>query len=155
AIAALLLATAIHFTWLARIGRIDMPLAFTTTVAVASFYIALSPSRKSRLSILLIAYLSLAAALLLKGPIGLVLPCAAVAAWLLLERRWPAFWEGRAWRSLLRQTGAWWGAPLVLALTVPVFVWLEHASAGRFAREFFWLHNVQRGLGGSRLRAHP
>jgi 4-amino-4-deoxy-L-arabinose transferase-like glycosyltransferase len=162
ALAALLLATAIHFTWLARIGRIDMPLAFTTTVAVASFYLALQPSwnsqfsiLNSQFSILLVAYLSLAAALLLKGPVGIVLPCAAVAGWLLLEHRWPAFWEGRKWLSLLRQTGAWWGVPLVLALTVPVFVWLEQASAGRFAREFFWLHNVQRGLGGSRLRAHP
>src|SRR5947209_3643667 len=29
--AALILATAVHFTWLARIGRIDMPLSFTVT----------------------------------------------------------------------------------------------------------------------------
>src|SRR5262249_36782792 len=31
--AALVLATAMHYTWLARVGRIDMPLTFTTTVA--------------------------------------------------------------------------------------------------------------------------
>src|SRR5262249_34336579 len=111
-LAGLLLATAIHFTWLARIGRIDMPLACTTTLAVASFYLALRPEATSRLAPLLVAYLALAAALLLKGPVGLVLPGAAVALWLLLERRWPAFWEGRAWVGLLRQTGAWWGVPL-------------------------------------------
>jgi hypothetical protein len=102
-----------------------------------------------------VGYLSLVAGLLLKGPIGVLLPGAAVAAWLLLERRWPAFWEMGAWRALLRDTGACWGVPLVLLVAVPVFLWLERASQGRFAREFFWLHNVQRGLGGSRLRQHP
>src|SRR5262245_45712231 len=76
-LAGLLLATAIHFTWLARIGRIDMPLACTTTLAVASFYLALRPEATSRLAPLLVAYLALAAALLLKGPVGLVLPGAA------------------------------------------------------------------------------
>ncbi len=34
--AALVLATALHFTWLARIGRIDMPLCLTVGVAVGA-----------------------------------------------------------------------------------------------------------------------
>ncbi len=34
-IAAVVLATAVHFTWLARVGRIDMPLTLTTTMAAA------------------------------------------------------------------------------------------------------------------------
>jgi 4-amino-4-deoxy-L-arabinose transferase-like glycosyltransferase len=33
-VAALVLATAHHYTWLARVGRIDMPLALTVTVAL-------------------------------------------------------------------------------------------------------------------------
>src|SRR5581483_11127092 len=33
-LAALILATAVHFTWLARVGRIDMPLTLTVTMAV-------------------------------------------------------------------------------------------------------------------------
>src|SRR5262245_47974022 len=113
-LAGLILATAVHFTWLARIGRIDMPLACTTTLAVAGFYLGLrprlllpspggeglgvrgvkpaaedNPPHPSPLPPLrgergpegtalpFLAWLSLAAGLLLKGPIGLVLPGAA------------------------------------------------------------------------------
>src|SRR5262249_16526972 len=35
---ALVLATAVHFTWLARIGRIDMPLTFAVSLALVCFY---------------------------------------------------------------------------------------------------------------------
>src|SRR6516165_4307272 len=37
--AALVLATCLHFTWLARVGRIDMPLTFAITLALGSFHI--------------------------------------------------------------------------------------------------------------------
>src|SRR5262249_2971359 len=39
AMAAAMLATALHFTWLARTGRIDMPLTFAIAVALVSFYL--------------------------------------------------------------------------------------------------------------------
>jgi 4-amino-4-deoxy-L-arabinose transferase-like glycosyltransferase len=42
----------------------------------------------------------------------------------------------------------------MLALTLPVFAWAEVATDGRFGQEFFWAHNVERGLGGGRLRSH-
>ncbi len=38
--AAVVLATAMHFTWLARIGRIDMPLCLTVSAAVIAMYLA-------------------------------------------------------------------------------------------------------------------
>jgi 4-amino-4-deoxy-L-arabinose transferase-like glycosyltransferase len=169
-LAALFLATGIHFPWLARIGRIDMPLTFTVTLAGGALLLALRG--RNRLScaleaageqachlpprgLLLVAYLACAGGVLLKGPVGLALPAAIVAAALLLEGRWPAFWELRRWGALLHQLGAWWGLPLVLVLVVPVLAWAEHASGGQFGREFLWHHNVQRALGGSRLRSHP
>jgi hypothetical protein len=105
--------------------------------------------------LLLIGYLAVALGVLLKGPIGLVLPAGIMAAHLLLAGRWPAFWEVRAWRRLLGRWGIVWGLPLVLALTVPVFLWADRASDGQFLSEFFWRHNVERGLGGARLRSHP
>ncbi len=148
-LAGLALATGIHFTWLARIGRIDLPLAFTTTAAL----VALQLRERSR-AFLVVAFAAAAAGVLLKGPIGLALPAAAGAARLLLEGRWPAFWELGAWRALAGRLGLVWGAALVLALTLPVFVWLENASGGRFGQEFFWAHNLERGLGGGRLRSH-
>src|SRR5207253_5718739 len=39
-LAALVLATCVHFTWMARVGRIDMPLTFAVTVAVGSLHLA-------------------------------------------------------------------------------------------------------------------
>jgi 4-amino-4-deoxy-L-arabinose transferase-like glycosyltransferase len=148
--AALVLLATVHFPWLARIGRIDMPLALCVTVAGLSFLLALRGER----GWLWLAYPACAAGVLLKGPIGLVLPGAVVAALLLAEGRWPAVWEGRAWLSLLQELAVVPGMAFVLAVTLPVFLWLQQASDGRFFHEFFWLHNVQRGLGGSRLRAH-
>src|SRR5262249_52496904 len=153
--AALILATGIHFPWLARIARIDVPLTLTVAVAALAFFVARRPSRSIyRIVALMVAWLACAAGVLLKGPIGLALPGAVVAAWLLFERAWPAFWEGREWRRVLGEVGLCWGLPLVLLVCLPVFVWLEHASEGTFFRDFFVLHNVQRGFGGSRLREH-
>ena len=139
--AAFLLATALHFTWLARVGRIDMPLTLTTTAALASFYLA--ENAKPRLPFLLIAYLSLGCSLLLKGPIGVVLVGAALGTYFLMERRWP------------RGLGLWWGAPLMLAIALPWFIVADRATGGELGRVFFWHHNVERGLGGSSLRGHP
>jgi 4-amino-4-deoxy-L-arabinose transferase-like glycosyltransferase len=152
--AALILATGVHFPWLARIARIDVPLTLSVTVAALAFFVALRLPSISRTASLAVAWLACAGGVLLKGPIGLALPAAVVSAHLLMEGRWPAFWEHRQWRSLLGEVGLWWGLPLALLVCVPVFAWLEHASEGTFCHDFFWLHNVQRGLGGSRLRGH-
>ena len=169
-LAALALVTGIHFPWLARIGRIDMPLTFAVCVAALGFArgvfsvqcsvfseedARLAATRRAARGWLLLAYLACAAGVLLKGPIGLVLPGAIVAAALLQRGAWPAFWEGRAWWRLLRELRVVPGLLLVAAIVGPVYVWLEHASGGRFSHEFLWVHNVTRGLGGSRLRSHP
>jgi 4-amino-4-deoxy-L-arabinose transferase-like glycosyltransferase len=154
-LAALILATGIHFPWLARIGRIDMPLTFTTTLASFAFAFALSANApSSRFVYLFVAYLACAAGVLLKGPIGLALPGAVVAAYMLADGIWPAFWEVGAWVRSIHRLGAWWGLPLVLLLVGPVFVWIDSLSDGQLRQEFFWHHNVQRALGGSHLRSH-
>lgn len=149
--AGVVLITGIHFPWLARIGRIDVPLSLTTTIAAGAFFLACQ--RRSFL-LLLLAYLAASVGILLKGPLGLVLPGAILAAHRLLEGEWPAFWELPAWRKLLASCGVWWGLGLVLSLTVPVFLWADHASGGTFLHEFLWLHNVERGLGGEHMRSH-
>jgi 4-amino-4-deoxy-L-arabinose transferase-like glycosyltransferase len=205
-LSAVVLATAAHFTWLARIGRIDMPLTLTTTTAVIATFLALRrnallPSPRGRgngsaesaflpsprirgegsgvrvpetihtphprplspeyrgegrnIALLLVAYLAAAAGVFLKGPIGFILPAAALTAYLVAEGEWPAIWEIRDWLRLIRRLGLWWGIPLVLILTLPWFFAADEDTGGELFRVFFWYHNVERALGGGPLRSNP
>ena len=81
-LAAFILASSLHFTWLARVGRIDMPLTCMVATTLVCFARAEQDdlSRLRRLGLLLTAYVCLAAAVLLKGPIGIVLPVAEICA---------------------------------------------------------------------------
>jgi hypothetical protein len=102
------------------------------------------------------AYLAIAAGLLLKGPIALLLPVAVVGVHLLVERALPSPLRWRAWLRLTRRLGLWWGVPLILLLSLPWYLWANAHTHGEFLRVFFWHHNLERGLGGSEtLRAHP
>src|SRR5579871_395504 len=87
--AALILATAVHYVTLARTGRIDMPLTLTVSVALTGFYLGYRRWREQEgrgaWRCLLPGYLAVAAGVLLKGPIGLVLPVAVAGVYLLLE----------------------------------------------------------------------
>jgi 4-amino-4-deoxy-L-arabinose transferase-like glycosyltransferase len=150
-IAAAILATSVHFTWLARIGRIDMPLTLAVVVTVAGLLRAPSQAGGRAWPWLLLAYLAAAGGLLLKGPIALVLP-----AVILLAARWT---EGKArqpWRCWLQGLGLWWGIPLLLIVAGPWYVLAGLQTRGDFLRVFFWLHNVERGMGGDPvLSVHP
>jgi 4-amino-4-deoxy-L-arabinose transferase-like glycosyltransferase len=163
--AAGVLATAVHFTWLARVGRIDMPLTLAINVALSGYYLG----RQSRKKVhpwrwavwLLLAYLAVAAGLLLKGPIALVLPGAVIGVHLLVCGDLTANRPPRTplWRHLAGQfhaLGLWWGLPLVAALTLPWFLLVNERTQGQFFRMFFWYHNIERGFGGSgKLAEHP
>jgi 4-amino-4-deoxy-L-arabinose transferase-like glycosyltransferase len=155
-VAALLLATMVHFTWLARVGRIDMALTLTVTAALLCFRQP-APSasagsaltRRSRSGLVLAAgYVILAVGLLLKGPIAVVLPAAVLLAQRLVERR-------LRW-SCVRELGLHWGVPLTLALALPWYAWVEWQTQGELSRVFFWHHNFQRGFGDDdALATHP
>jgi 4-amino-4-deoxy-L-arabinose transferase-like glycosyltransferase len=149
---ALMLATAVHFSWLARIGRIDMPLTFAISLALVCFY--LGRMEKSWFWFLT-AYLGLAVAVLLKGPIGLVLPGVAFAAWLLVEGELPMPWQWRSWMSLGNRFGLWWGFPLILIIAGPWFFWAASQTDGALEKSL-WYHNVVRAIGGTEgMRARP
>lgn len=153
--AAAMSATALHFTWLARIGRIDMPLTLSVTLALGGWYLARGRPRGKRWPLLVLAYLSLAAGILLKGPIALVLPVAVMGLHLLVELGLPRPRYWGAWRAVLSELGVGWGAILVVVVTLPWFVWANHSTGGDFFRVFVWHHNLERGFGGSSLRANP
>jgi 4-amino-4-deoxy-L-arabinose transferase-like glycosyltransferase len=165
-IAAVVLMTAIHYTWLARVGRIDMPLTLMVSIAIGCFYLArlrrtdfqsvrdeAGRIENPSYGLQLLGYLAIAAAIMLKGPIGAVLPAVVLGVHVFVERDWRL----ADWRpSWLLRSSLWWGVPLVLLLTVPWYWWANHETHGDFFRVFFWHHNLERGLGGSEdLRAHP
>ena len=153
--AAVVLATALHFTWLARIGRIDMPLTLTTAVAVGG---DVPGARRGLNASVLRAVESLPTCLSVTSPSppaccsrGRSAPCCrspSSAAHLLVEGELPPPWRCRAWLRLLHELGLWWGVPLVLAVTLPWFVWADVVTHGEFFRVFILRHNVERGLGG-------
>lgn len=144
-IAGLVLATSIHFTSAARTGRIDMPLTFCTTASIMLMVSRLHPQLRIALTGCLFA-----AALLLKGPVGLILPCAAVTAWLMLATIRGTLSDFRSWYVL----GA--SCAFGIALALPWFLWVNDATHGEFVRSFFWHHNIERATGDSAtLASHP
>jgi 4-amino-4-deoxy-L-arabinose transferase-like glycosyltransferase len=151
--AAAMLATALHFTWLARVGRIDMPLTLSVMIAVGGLW---RGQQIGRWPLLFLAYLAIGCGLLLKGPIALVLPAAVLAVLFLVERELLRPWNAARLGEFANRLGLWWGVPLVLALGLPWFVWVNIQTGGEFFRVFFWHHNVERGFDGSGgLREHP
>lgn len=153
-LAAAILATSLHFTWLGRVGRIDMPLTLSVTVALGGFYLAHAGDHARNL--LLAGYLAIAAGVMLKGPIGAALPLTAAGCFLLLERALPLPWHARQLLSFTQRWRLWWGVPLVIALILPWFLWASVETNGELPRVLLWHHNIERGFGGSDvLRAHP
>jgi 4-amino-4-deoxy-L-arabinose transferase-like glycosyltransferase len=151
-LAALILATAVHFTWLARIGRIDIPLTFAISLALVGFYQGLL---KKSWVWFVPAYIGLALAVLLKGPIGLVLPGVAVGSWLFFEGELSKPWRARAWLGLVHRLGLWWGIPLILVIAGPWFFWAASQTDGALEKSL-WYHNVVRAIGGTDgMRARP
>jgi len=152
-LAALILATAQHFTWLARTARIDMPL----TLCVAISVLAVVESRRGQM----VGFIAMAAGMLLKGPIGLMLPLAVIIINLLAShgacRHCSDSSHSTTGTSPMgRLRSLLWGIPLALALATPWYIWANAKTDGEFFRVFFWYHNVQRALGSApALAQHP
>jgi 4-amino-4-deoxy-L-arabinose transferase-like glycosyltransferase len=166
-VAGAMLAGAAHFTGTARIGRIDVPLASVVTAimlvsrdclaATRSLRsgardgdpaTARAPLRKasaSRLHLFAIGILG-GCALLLKGPIGIVLPVAAIFVRAIIERC-PIH------RLIVPALIA---TSISLAIAVPWYLWANAATGGEFFRVFFVYHHFNRAFGGAEaLAGHP
>jgi 4-amino-4-deoxy-L-arabinose transferase-like glycosyltransferase len=156
-LAGVFLATSLHYTWLARTGRIDMPLAFTVSLSLAGFCQARNALAMGRHAVgwLGLAYAAAALGVLLKGPIGLVLPAVTAGAFLLIEKDLPGWRDGRGWLRLVRAYRLGWGVLVVLALVLPWHTWANAQTHGQLVDVFFWKHNFERGFGGGALRSHP
>jgi len=151
-IAVTVLGTAIHFVTLARTGRIDMPLTCAVAAAMLISCGSRTTERRSSLVTALALGVIFGIALLLKGPIGVVLPCSAIAIWKLIDRR----------QSMLPRNGSIaWSSLAVAVLIGPVIAlpWYLCANAetnGEFFRVFFVYHHFNRAFGGApTLAGHP
>jgi 4-amino-4-deoxy-L-arabinose transferase-like glycosyltransferase len=82
-IAALVLGTSLQYLQAGTGARVDMTLTFFLSLASWEFLLMAQGLTRRRL----LFYLSLAAAVLSKGPVGLLLPAAAALLWSLYERR--------------------------------------------------------------------
>jgi 4-amino-4-deoxy-L-arabinose transferase-like glycosyltransferase len=150
--ASVILATAQHFTWIARTGRIDVPLTFTVTASILCLWTARQADLTRVFAWNLAGYLAMAAGVMLKGPIGVVLPVAVLTVdWLLHRLRFiPSSRRPVIPSSLL------WGLPLIVAVAGPWFVVAHLRTDGEFTRVFFWYHHFQRATGGATtLATHP
>lgn len=166
-VAAAMLAAAVHYTGTARIGRIDVPLACVVAAIlivsrdalaerVTQASRGLSPSASghpryalrfaSRLTAIALVGALAGIALLLKGPIGVVLPAATLGVYLVVERV-----PIRLWLVPVVLSGA-----IALAVALPWYIWAHHATAGEFTRNFLLYHHLNRAFGGAEaLASHP
>ncbi|HWY85300.1 MAG TPA: glycosyltransferase family 39 protein, partial [Gemmataceae bacterium] len=157
-LAALVLASCLHFTWLARVGRIDMPLTLTVTMAGGGFYLGMRAKNLGHDRAwpwFFLAYVSVALGILLKGPIALLLTGVIVGTFAFSLRRSPGNKDGRPTATGLGAS-LWWGMPLVLLIAAPWFVWANYETNNQIWEVFFYYHNIERGLGASdTLASHP
>ncbi|GAB4161424.1 MAG: glycosyltransferase family 39 protein [Cyanobacteria bacterium J069] len=74
-------------------------------------------------------------AVLTKGPVGLVLPGATVAAFLLYVGNW---------RTVLKEMRGVRGGLVFLAIAIPWYILVIYANGDKFINSFFGYHNVER-----------
>ena len=99
----------------------DPALMFATTLAMTAFWIAMYGPDAARRAAGIAFFVGLAAGLLAKGPVAVVLTMLPVGAWTLWTRQWRAVWSRIPWLG---------GTLLALALAVPWYWAAERASPG-------------------------
>jgi 4-amino-4-deoxy-L-arabinose transferase-like glycosyltransferase len=132
--AAFILATSGGYVALGRLIILDMPFTFFLNLGVGLGCLA---AIRERRGVLVWAYLALAVAVLIKGPVALVLAGLIWGLWSLLDRR----------RSL-----SFWLHPAALTLMalimLPWFI-LVTMKFPEFPRFFLWEHHVRRYAAGT------
>jgi len=126
--AATILSTCLYYNGLSRIALLDVAVTVLMSAALFAFIIALrQPPGGTRRGLFWAFYASMALAVLSKGLIGLILPCAIAGLWVLALNRW----------SQLRPFYPFSGALLLLALAAP---W--HVLAARANPDFLYFYFV-------------
>jgi 4-amino-4-deoxy-L-arabinose transferase-like glycosyltransferase len=110
--AALVLATTFQYLQAGTGARVDMTLTFFMEVAFFEFILIAEGLTRRRM----LLYVAIALAVLVKGPIGLVLPGLVALIWIAAEKRWALLAEMKLVRGamvVLVLAGSWYVAALV------------------------------------------
>jgi 4-amino-4-deoxy-L-arabinose transferase-like glycosyltransferase len=134
-LAALLVASAPRIVFFSRRIFIDVYITLFMALTLACFVLAERVPHRRRLWLSLM-YVAMALGVLTKGPMAVVLPAAAVGAWLLVERR----------AADLRRLMLGPGLLIVAAIVAPwwIAVGLSDPHGWQHARDFFIGENVGR-----------
>jgi 4-amino-4-deoxy-L-arabinose transferase-like glycosyltransferase len=132
-IACIILSSSGLFFVLSGASVIDVTLSATVTAAMVCFALASMEGQSRRFGIGF--FISLAAGMLAKGPVALLLVFLAIGIWLLLTRQWQAV-RKLPWRI---------GGLLFLLISVPWYVFAELRTPG-FLRYFFINEHILRYL---------
>ena len=144
--AALFSAASTLFVLLGHQLTLDMLLSFWLTVALGCFLMAQARREGTghRRLWMLGCWAAMALALLTKGLIGVLIPAAALGAYVLWQRDW----------RLLRRLNLRWGVPLFAAIAAPWFVLAARAN-GQFLEFFFVREHFLRFLTPIEHRTQP
>ena len=138
AMAMVMLSTMVVFDKLGRMGHIDMPFAAAFMSAMyflyAGYFEEWKPNRK-----IYLFYAALGWGMLLKGPLVIMLAGLAVAGM--------AATRGRRWYEVFRDLRIVRGALIVLAVSLPWYVYECIHSHGKFFHEFIVRQNLERFTG--------
>jgi len=84
-------------------------------------------------------YISLALAVLSKGPVGLALPALSIFIFMVFTKKF-------SWKAII-DLKPWWGALIVLLITLPWYILVHIKTHGLWTEGFFLKHNVDRFSG--------
>ncbi len=112
-LSALILGSTVQYLQAGSGARVDMTLTFFMEVAFFEFLMMAEGLTRRRA----LLYVSIALAVLAKGPVGLVLPAAVAAVWIAAQGRWTLFGEislGRGALIVSVLAGSWYVAASVV-----------------------------------------
>jgi 4-amino-4-deoxy-L-arabinose transferase-like glycosyltransferase len=130
-LAGLMLASATLFCASARFANPDALL--DALIALELFVFWLGYQRGGSLPFATVGAIA-GLAMLAKGPVGLVLPVAVAALFLIWQRDWRRLFDVRFGLGVLT----------FLLVAAPWYTWVGVETKGEWLRGFFWTHNVER-----------
>lgn len=144
AVAAVALATGLHFEWIARVAKMDMVLTLLLTAAFGMFWLAHRGRRTLPAAAAMAALI--AGSVLIKGPGYLGIPALIIIIYLLLEqvrfRPSPGVLS-HLWRSV-RRLHPLTVLLLIVLLAAPFYVLIHIKTGGQWTNVMFLRHHLAR-----------